>query len=83
MVAARAPGGHTGPVTDETSTRALWDSLPEDLRTEVDRLVTAHQPASVIKLLRKAGLTPSPGIAESRDLADLRARELNVGPRFG
>jgi hypothetical protein len=69
-------------VTDETSTRALWNSLPEDLRTEVDRLVTAHQPASAIKLLRKAGLTPSPGIAESRDLADLRARELNIGPRF-
>ncbi|MDT8911080.1 hypothetical protein [Amycolatopsis sp. PS_44_ISF1] len=69
-------------MTDETSTRALWDSLPEALRTEVDRLVTEHRPAAVIKLVRNWGLSPKPGIGTSRDLAELRARELNIGPRF-
>ncbi|WP_326566605.1 hypothetical protein VSH64_32740 [Amycolatopsis rhabdoformis] len=68
-------------MTDEAA-RALWAQMPLDLQFEVDRLVTDHQPAAALKVIRKWGLDPKPGIAESRAVTDYRTSVLKVPPRF-
>ncbi|MGW4483305.1 hypothetical protein ACWEOE_05645 [Amycolatopsis sp. NPDC004368] len=68
-------------MSDEAA-RALWAQMPLDLQFEVDRLVSNHQPAAALKVIRKWGLNPKPGIAESRAVTDYRASVLKPPPRF-
>ncbi|MEU4666444.1 hypothetical protein AB0F91_00405 [Amycolatopsis sp. NPDC023774] len=69
-------------MTDNAAARALWAQMPLDLQFEVDQLVSANKPAAALKMIRKWGLEPKPGIAESRAVTDYRKSVLKPPPRF-
>ncbi|MFI5608358.1 hypothetical protein [Amycolatopsis sp. NPDC051903] len=69
-------------MTDDAAARALWATMPLDLQFEVDKLVSDNRPAQALKVIRKWGLDPKPGIAESRAVTDYRASVLKPPPRF-
>jgi hypothetical protein len=61
---------------------ALWARLPLEVQYELDNLVKEHRSASAVKLVRKSGVTPRPGIAEARDVYEYRLAILKPPPRF-
>ncbi|MFI5753898.1 hypothetical protein [Streptomyces sp. NPDC051569] len=42
----------------------VWDALPTEARDEIDALVRKNDRMHAIKVIREAGLDPSPGLGE-------------------
>ncbi|GLF98640.1 hypothetical protein [Streptomyces yaizuensis] len=58
----------------------LWDRLPDQIRAEVDSLVSAGRNVHAIALIRERVDPPTPGLHACVDLVDQRFRVVRQGP---